>query len=292
MKLKTFVLFCAAVLASIPMSAQTTYNFTALNYPHAAFTQLLGINKLGKIAGYKGASVNKGFVVLGGSHFVSENYPGSAQTQVIGINNNGGTAGFYVDKANTQHGFLDDLGKFTNVDFPGTTLNQLLGRNDLHQAAGYYADSNGIFHPYIYNEKGGVFEEIVIPAATGGAQATGINDSQAVTGFYIDGGNVSHGFLLSAGTLTTLDFPGSTGTAALSLNNLGQVVGTYTDGGGVHGFVWNKGTFQEVDDPNGAGETTLNGINDNGVLVGFWMPSGNISNGFIATPAGAEVVQP
>src|SRR5258706_12942112 len=157
------------------------------------------------IAGYHGALSNAGFVLSSQNNFSLENFPNSAQTQVIGINNRGYTDGFYIDNAGTNHGFLDINGTFTTVDFPGTTLNQLLGLNNLEQAAGYYADAAGIDHPYIFDHNGGVLLVITIPAAVGGAQATGINDNGSISGFYIDGAGKNHGFLISKGEFMTLD---------------------------------------------------------------------------------------
>jgi hypothetical protein len=68
------------------------------------------------------------------------------------------------------------------------------------------------------------------------------------------------------------------------------VVGTYTDAAGnTHGFVYREktGTFQTVDDPNGVGTTIVNGINDKGVLVGFF-GTAPINSGFVATPRDRE----
>jgi len=302
MKLKSLALFLGlAVLVSMPLSAQTTYTFQTANFPHDTFTQLLGINVFGKIAGYHGAAVNRGFTLNLPKSFTNENYPNSAMTQVIGINKKSKTVGFYVDNTNVTHGFILGLpDAFINVDFPGTPFNQLLGVNDLGQAAGYYSlatDNSLPDHPYIYAEFGGVFEEITIPGATGGAQATGINNLQEVSGFYIDANQVNHGFVLSAGNLTTLDVPNSTFTQALGLNNKGQVVGVYTDqSGNQHGFVHSKGSFQSIDDPSGNGTmTVVNGINDKGQLVGFYLDAKGHTDGFVANPRsaleGGEIAQ-
>ena len=291
MKLKSLALFLGlAVLISMPLSAQTNYTFQTADYPHSNFTQLLGINIFGKIAGYRGATVNRGFTLTLPNDFMNENYPNSAMTQVIGINKKGKTVGFYVDNANVTHGFILGLpDTFTTVDFPGTPFNQLLGVNDLGQAAGYYslsANNSTPDHPYIYLEFGGVFEEITIPGAVGGAQATGINNLQDVTGFYIDSTNTNHGFEIIGGNLFTLDVPNSTFTQALGLNNKGQVVGVYTDqSGNQHGFVHSKGAYQTIDDPNGNGTmTVVNGINDKGQLVGFYLDAKGNTDGFVATP--------
>lgn len=279
-----------ALLACLPVAAQTNYSFTTIDYPNDTFTQLLGINNQGVIAGYHGASVNKGFTyVLKTKTFNNENYPNSAQTQVIGINNSPAkTVGFFIDNSGRTWGFEARGGVFMKVNFPGGPFNQLLGQNNFGQAAGYFstkADGSGPDHPYVYDENGGVFEVITIPGSAS-AQATGINDTSNVCGFFLDSAGTSHGWLLVQGSLTQLDFPESTGTAALGLNNKGVVVGSYTDTANMtHGFTYAIATktWQSIDDPNGVGVTTVNGINDNGFLVGFY-GSGSISAGFVATP--------
>jgi uncharacterized membrane protein len=98
----------------------------------------------------------------------------------------------------------------------------------------------------------------------------------------------THGFLLSFGTLTTLDFPaaGTTSTMALGLNDKGQVVGVYMIGTTMHGFVYNStnGHFHSIDDPKGLGTTTINGINNLAQIVGFYVDSNGHTDGFIGTP--------
>jgi probable HAF family extracellular repeat protein len=172
------------------------------------------------------------------------------------------------------------------VDFPGSTFNQLLGINDYDQAAGYLQDSQGNFHPYIWDANGGIFLRLFIPQAVS-AQATGINDGQAVSGFFIDAKGVNHGFLLANGTFVKLDFPHATFTQALGLNDYNEVVGTYTDAGGnTHGFSWQNGKFHSIDDPAGFGSTVVNGVNDHGRIVGFYgNTASGISNGFVGTPS-------
>jgi hypothetical protein len=267
----------------------TTYKFTEVNYPGDTFTQLLGINKAGVIAGYHGSALtpqnpNKGFTVTLPNHFTSQNFPGSAQTQVIGINNSNSTSGFYVDSAMNTHGFYQIGGVFKTVDFPGTTFNQVLGWNNENQGAGYSQDSAGNFHPYVA-DKTAVFESLVAPGIPS-AQATSANDIGTVVGFYIDSNQVNHGFVLMGGTILNLNYPGATFTQAFGVNNLNEVVGTYIDtSANQHGFVWKAGAFQSIDDPNGIGTTVTNGINDAGTVVGFWGNVGaGISHGFVAMP--------
>jgi hypothetical protein len=290
MKLKSLALSLGvAVLFCVSSAVAQPYTFLTVNYPDDTFTQLLGINNSNEIAGYHGATINKGFTyVLATNTFTNENYPGSQQTQVIGINNPPfKTSGFYILKGKTI-GFTDYLGTFTSVAYPGKPFNQLLSQNDYGQAAGYYstkADGSGPDTAYVYDEFGGVFEAFSILKSVS-AQATGINNSSSVCGFYVDAGGVNHGWLQVQGHFTVLDYPGSTGTQALGLNNKGLVVGSWTDtSNNSHGFVYTVSTssFQSVDDPDGVGTTIVNGINDKGLLVGFYGTS-PINSGFVATP--------
>jgi len=178
---------------------------------------------------------------------------------------------------------------YGTIGFPGTVFNQLLGVNDHGQASGYYSMSKGNTtpdFPYIYDIGGHVFEVLYIPGAVGGAQATGINNSQQICGFYIDKAGTNHGFFLNFGSLTTLDFPGGIFTQALGLNNVNEVVGFYMDSSmASHGFVYNTVTkkYQSVDDPHGIGTTVVNGTNDKHRLVGFW-GTAPTNTGFVATP--------
>jgi hypothetical protein len=290
MKLKSLTLSLGiAVLLCMSAFAQS-YNFQTVNYPNDTFTQLLGINNSNIIAGYHNVNLNKGFTLeLSNLTFTDENYPQSQQTQVIGINNaHDTTSGFYVLKGKTI-GFTDNQGVFTAVAYPKKPFNQLLSQNDNGQAAGYYsttASGSGPDTAYVYDEFGGVFEAYSIPNSVS-AQATGINNTDSVCGFYVDSNNVNHGWVKVFGHFTVLDAPGSTSTQALGLNNKGLVVGVYVDNSGnSHGFVYtiSKGTFVTVDDPSGIGTTVVNGINDSGILVGFYGTS-PINSGFVATPA-------
>lgn len=292
MKLKNIALTLgvSVLLCMSTAFAQTTYTFETVNYPGDTFTQLLGINNSNQIAGYHGANVNKGFTyVLSSKTFTNENFPGSQQTQVIGINNPPAkTSGFYILNGKTI-GFTDYLGSFTSVAYPKQPFNQLLSQNDYGQAAGYYSTTvsgSGPDTAYIYDEKGAnIFEVFEIPGSVS-AQATGINNSSSVCGFYVDAKGVNHGWLQIQGKFTVLNYPESTGTQALGLNNKGLVVGSWTDSSeNSHGFVYTVATasFESVDDPDGVGTTIVNGINDKGLLVGFFGTS-PINAGFVATP--------
>lgn len=265
------------------------FTFTTINYPgDMFFTQVLGINDSGVMAGYHGSGAdaqhpNKGFEIDIRGAFTDENYPGSLQTQVVAINAKGDTAGFYVDIYNRTHGFLRVGGVYTTVDFPNTMFNQLLGLNNYGVAAGYWQDAKGIQYPYTV--QGAVFRPITTPGTS--AQATGVNDKGDVSGFYVTAAGVTHGFWIPFGKpLVTIDYPASTFTQALGLNNLGDVVGSYTDAPGkTHGFIYNvvSTQFGSIDEINGVGTTVVNGLDNLGQIVGYYVDMAGKTNGFVGT---------
>jgi probable HAF family extracellular repeat protein len=251
------------------------------------FTQLLGINDHRLIAGYHtNTPGNKGFTLSLPASFRDENFPQSAQTQVVGINNNDTTVGFYIDQQGTNHGFLKaDKADPVTVDLPGTTFNQLLGVNNKGQAAGYYQDAAGNQHGYVH-EKDGSFLVLNLPSASD--QATGINDQGDVVGFMQPSptATTSDGFLMHAGQIKKIDFPKSTFSQALGIDNHGDIVGDYTDANGtMHGFEYHDGTYVSIDVP-GASSTIVNGINNDGMIVGFFQDPNQNNNtiGLVGEP--------
>ena len=58
--------------------------------------------------------------------------------------------------------------------------------------------------------------------------AEGINAAGNIVGAYIDAVGALHGFLLSRGDFTTIDFPGAVATSANGIGPSGDIVGNYT----------------------------------------------------------------
>jgi len=95
-----------------------------------------------------------------------------------------------------------------------------------------------------------------------------INGAGQIVGSFAGGGFTNHGFLDTGGSFTQIDVPGVPGdTAALDINNVGQIVGGFGDSTGGHGFVDTAGSFTAFDVP-GAQSTDASGINDAGLIVG------------------------
>jgi CHRD domain len=288
------------------------YSFTTLNNDNdQTFNQLLGINDHGTIAGYLGSGAaghpNRGYLLprpYGQANYVSENFPGSVQTQVTGLNNDGVTVGFRSHQnnqnlMNDNVGFYDVDGHFHQVNFP--TLNnatppveQLLGINDRGVAVGFFTNAEGNNRGFTYNTNTGMFTRVLVPGAPRGSKvgpsltAAAINNLGTIAGFYATSAGVTDGFVKDGHDFTDLAFPGASATMALGINGGGEVVGTYTMGTGsaavMHGFTWTpRRGFSTLNDPNGVGTTTINGINDRGDLVGFYADAAGNTDGFLAT---------
>jgi len=308
-----------SILASAPSVARADeQDFFKLDNPtDLAFNQLLGINNHRIIVGYYGDGnlvANVGYSLLPPTHYAIENFKALpsgqtvAQLQSIGINNQSHPAivGFVTGSDGNTHGFIDVDGVQALVDDPKGVLKgapstqNLLGINDLGQAAGFYLDANGNSHGFIagfgwdknhHLTQG--FREVDFPGATA-TQASGVNNNDEVCGFYTLNG-VNHGFYGPIGRFQTVDVKingmNVTGTMILGCNNQRQFVGVYTAQNGstttTHGFIFDGQKFVNYD-AKGSSQTaafnvqgtTINGINDNGDVVGFFSDGANV-NGFV-----------
>jgi hypothetical protein len=298
----------AGAANAAPAAHQTSYRFATLdNQRDVTFNQLLGINNHGEIAGYFGSGAaghpNKGYQLYppyGQRQYVNENFPHSVQTQVTGLNDKGVTVGFWssmntASMTNNNFGFWERGGHYYNADFPtgdpaSPPVDQLLGVNNGDVAVGFWTDGQGNNHGYEYNINTHRFAVVTDPRLPSASlTAAAINNSGNVAGFYTNAAGTTDGFLKAGRTFIGLAVPGASSTMALGVNDHDEVVGVYTVGTGssavMHGFTWKPGHgFSTVDDPHGMGTTTINGVNNAGDLVGFYVDSAGNTDGFLAIP--------
>jgi hypothetical protein len=300
-----------AVFALLPVAfAQLSGTNQVLDNPgDPNFNQLLGINNGRVVVGYFGdGSIvpNNGYVLVPKNHYAKENFTNlpsgdsASQTQAIGINNQQyvSIVGFYQDsKTGFIHGFWDgQAGPQATIDDPAgsppnvtTPAQNLLGVNDSNLAAGFWTDNNAHEHGFVVtvnvtSPSKSKFTEIP-PSTFSGAvatQASNITDHNEVCGFWTDGSGNNHGFYGVLGqTLYSFDVEiggvTATSTTPFGCNNNGEIVGTFTDGSGQHGFVFAYGAYSQFDFPGssqtvafGVAGTTINGINDLGDFAGFF----------------------
>jgi hypothetical protein len=103
------------------------------------------------------------------------------------------------------------------------------------------------------------------------SEATDINDSNQVVGYYVDQRNHKHGYVWINGTFTRVDATGARGTELSAVNASGIAVGVATAPGGVKvAFTYNIATGQQtVIGSKGRGSFFEFGIGDNGQVFGM-----------------------
>jgi hypothetical protein len=120
----------------------------------------------------------------------------------------GAIAGYYTDANNVVHGYLrNPSGEYATFLPPGVgpqgtnCYNDCpVGLNDWGSITGIYLNANNVYHGFLRTPEGKftTFEAPgadTTPGSLNGTFPYSINDWGAITGYYIDANNVSHGFL-------------------------------------------------------------------------------------------------
>lgn len=210
--------------------------YTQIDYSTAFGTFAAGINSAGNIVG--GNTFNfTGFLLSGGT-FSQVTVPIGTVVAAEGINDAGQIVGF-LDNGTS---FLKSGNSATALPtYPGAAQTVALDINNFGQVVGA-SDFVSPFGPDRgFLLSGGALFRINLPGDDligGDVSANGINDAGMIVGcfrcFNVSSGD---GFLDIGGSFFQVDFPGGVGTQVEGINNLGQIVGFYTDSNGVHGFL-------------------------------------------------------
>jgi uncharacterized membrane protein len=238
--------------------------FTTIEFPGANFSRTAGINSRGDIVGFyrlpgEPPMRRHGFLLSKGT-FTTIDPPGSVFTNALGINRRGDIVGRYCTVLpcvpEARHGFLLSGGEFWRIDVPGAAGTNAWAINDRGKIVGGYQDTDGKSHVYLLRE--GHFTTIDFPGAVDTAPLGtkgGINSRGDIVSYYcatepcsLDNDS-EHGFLLSDGEFTTIDFPGGHAAAGFGINARGDIVGPYNDASGNgHGFLLNPEESEEDED--------------------------------------------
>ncbi len=82
------------------------------------------------------------------------------------------------------------------------------------------------------------------------------------------------------GTFTTIDYPGAIFTIPWSINARGDIVGTYSNAGGTHGFLLSGSQYTPIDYP-GSNDTEVYGINNAGDIHGYYAAADGTFHTFV-----------
>ena len=137
----------------------------------------------------------------------------------------------------------------------------------------------------------GAYVVFDVPGAANGTFPTSINLGGAITGYFIDAGQVFHGFLRAQdGAITTFDVPFGNvyGTAPVFISQSGAITGNYADANFVtHGFVRATNcVVTTFDAPGAVNGTNPEAISSNGEVAGFLWDANFVGHGFVRAPNG------
>ena len=300
MKTKNLFISILAVLFAFPLPgafAQEASDsisiqvITTFDYP-GDVTQTVpsGINDRGDIIGFYTDSegVTRGFVRFPNGTFsapIVEPNDTVGFTEGRGITDQRLICGWYIGSDGFAHGYFLNRGVFTEFDVDGANETLVDGVNDAGDFVGNYT-SETVFAA-AFSNIGGITAPIIIPGDRGNSFAYAINRSRQITGGYQKGGKIHGWWQDSDGTVyAPFDPPHSKATLPFGVNDQGWVVGRFfrnQQEQREQGFLFRLGTdrFLVFEYP-GAVFTSLNGINNDGLICGRYDDGSGLLHGFLA----------
>ena len=253
----------------VPANHYSVENFTNLVPPDfASQTQAIGINtrRFPDIVGFytdNATGFTHGFLDSNGVQSPIDDPAGSPPTiavpvqNLLGINNFDEAAGFWTDNNGHEHGFVVELNlqspssstfiEIPPTTFPGAIATQAsdITNNDL--VCGFWTDANNNNHGF-FGFLGQTFLTFDVKINRMTATSTsplGCNDEGEIVGSFTDPNGNVHGFIFVGKRFFQFDAPGSSQTPAFAVagtiingvNNRGDIVGFFSDGTNVNGFV-------------------------------------------------------
>ena len=241
----------------------TDGTYLKFDYPGSSFTNAQGINDQGVFVGRWTDSKGYNHAYLRSPSGVFSNFDPPAPcfrtknpTTAHRINNHGDIVGRCFAPNHHEYGWiLHNDGTFqilTGSSFDGSDA-WLAPDGSQYMAGGEYAVGAAQFcigpgrssfhavgpcliHGVLWNRNGGFTTLDVNNSQTA---LRSMNSSGDITGIYYDAALArQHGFLLRNGVVTNVDFPNSSGSDHTFINDLGLIIGAFSDAAGVeHGFI-------------------------------------------------------
>jgi hypothetical protein len=253
----------------VPANHYSVENFTNLPSPDfASQTQAIGINtrRFPDIVGFytdNASGFTHGFLDSNGVQSPVDDPAGSPPNiaapvqNLLGINNFDEAAGFWTDNNGHEHGFVVELdlqslssSKFIEIPpttFPGAIATQAsdITNNDL--VCGFWTDANDNNHGFFgfLHQTFLTFDVKINGMTATSTSPLGCNDRGEIVGSFTDKAGNTHGFIFVGKRFFQFDAPGSSQTPAFAVagtiingvNDRGDIVGFFSDGTKVNGFV-------------------------------------------------------
>jgi len=295
MRLAKFLLTAVLAFLSVRTWAGPASSVSQIDFPDettTTYTDAAGINNRGEIVGtFRDARpFEHGFVFRKGEFTALEVL--GLHTIPLGINDRGDIVGFGVKNGDAIQGLLWNKGggEPTQIGADGKNITYFHGINNRGQVVGHSRlNVHELAEAFLWND--GIFTSLDIPGVLvvgRGRESMGINDRGQVVGTCQNQTPPgTHGFLIERGVATLIDIPvpGVTATYASGINNSGQIVGSYFDANGEHGYLRNaNGTFTLIQAPNVSGIEPVR-LNDRGDIVGMFSAGGKFHGFLFSQPS-------
>lgn len=162
------------------------------------------------------------------------------------------------------------------VQYPGSSETYLLGVSNNDIGVGWYGGSDGKQHGFIVEN--GKYTTVDDPSGVGTA-LFGVNSSGIAVGFYSTGVGVnSQAFSYANGVFTNIGPVGASSSAALGINDLGEIVGNFVDVDGVtKGWIFNNTSYETVTVASSI-NTAVWDINIYGMATVVWVDASGLTH--------------
>jgi probable HAF family extracellular repeat protein len=220
------------------------------------------INNSGQVVGIAQTFQEKNLAFLWHNGSMQNLGIGTVSSRAEGINDSGSVVGGRNDEGIPQRAFLWTDGELTDLGTLGGSISFANDINNNYQIVGSSWNESGGTRPFIWEN--GVMRVLEQLGDSHGS-ANAINDAGQIVGF---SGN--RAFFWSNGNVQTLDMLG-TSSDALGINDFGEIVGVYSDGG-FRAFHWHNGNMRDLNDlidpESGWHLSFARDINNAGSIVG------------------------
>jgi uncharacterized membrane protein len=299
--MRPILLACALTTAAAPAVA-TDYTITTITpAPGYSSVQIFGVNDAGQAVGNfigSAVGVSQAFIWSAGSFAPVGGPAGALASSVLGISNTGVLVGSSYDTTVTDPGtgnpvpgptsaWVFDGSAYTRLDLGPGTFTQARGVSpDGRWVSGYYADAGGLQRGFVLDRTSGTVTDITTPGSSF-TLPQGVSTAGLVVGsdvFTSTGQRPGFTYDITSGTRMSYEFAGYSRTAFRDVTEGGVLAGWLISGALTVGFVGTPGSFETLV-VNGSVNTTIQGINEAGWLVGNHAAADGVTQlGFVAVP--------
>lgn len=266
----------------------TSGNIVKIDAPDAGSkgTHVTDLNANGEVSGkYSAHNTLHGFARSADGTYTEFDIPNSTETSASRINDAGTITGNFTGTDNKRYGFLRTSdGTITTFDASDCTTPRSI--NNKGVVAGTTCPTQGFLRT-----ASGKITGFEAPGAFI-TQVTGLNESRAVCGYFLDNQQILHGYIRHPnGSFAIVDSPhagtqpGQDGTSIDGINNAGEAIGlSMNNAAKDHAFIRSPGgRVTEFGLPH-ATLTRPESINDSGAIAGYYFAADESEHAFLRMP--------